>query len=93
MVNEAAVATMPTTEAEGTEVAGDKLCFYIQECPMDKNCKGPRWRKNRWGYTRDEAILKFRDHLWNKHSIKDPELVEDLCGRLVFECYIGDQRR
>ena len=84
---------MPTTAAEGTEVAGDQLVYYIKECTVDANCKGSKWSRKRWGYTKDEAIFKFKEHLWKRHGIKNPELVEDLCDRLVFECYIGDQRR
>ena len=84
---------MPTTAAEGTEVARDQLTYYIKRCPVDaENCKGQKWNKKNWGFTRETAILNFKEHLWNKHGIKNPGLVEELCDRLEFECYIGEQQ-
>ena len=84
---------MPTTAAEGTEVARDQLTYYIKRCPVDaENCKGQKWNKKNWGFTRETAILNFKEHLWNKHGIKNPGLVEELYDRLEFECYIGEQQ-
>ena len=84
---------MPTTAAEGTEVARDQLTYYIKRCPVDaENCKGQKWNKKNWGFTRETAILNFKEHLWNKHGIKNPGLVEELYDRLEFECYISEQQ-
>ena len=70
---------MPTTAAEGSEVAGDQLVYYIKECPVSpKICKGQRWNKKKWGYTMDAAVLRFKDQLRNKHGIMKPELTEEL---------------
>ena len=84
---------MHTTAAEGTEVAGDQLVYYINEYPVSpKIRKGQTWNKKTWGYTMDAAVLKFRDHLRNKHGITKPELTEELCESLEFECFIGNQQ-
>ena len=92
MVNEAAVATMATPAAAGTKVTKDQLTYVIKQCPMDADCKGLSWNKKKSGYTKDEAIRNFKEHLCHTHGIKDPSVVEDICDRLKFECYIGKQK-
>ena len=86
---------MPCAEAVGTEVArGDqRTCtYYIKQCTVDENCKGSKWNRKRWGYTREAAVLNFREHIWNKHGIIKPEEVNACCARLEFDCYIGRDR-
>ena len=86
---------MPCAEAVGTEVArGDqRTCtYYIKQCTVDENCKGSKWNAKRWGYTREAAVLNFREHIWNKHGIIKPEEVNACCARLEFDCYIGRDR-
>ena len=83
---------MATPAAAGTKVTKDQLTYVIKQCPMDADCKGLSWNKKKSGYTKDEAIRNFKEHLYHTHGIKDPSVVEDICDRLKFECYIGKQK-
>ena len=85
---------MPCAEAVGTEVArGDqRTCtYYIKQCTVDENCKGSKWNAKRWGYTREAAVLNFREHLWNKHGIYLPCQVAVYLDQLEFACYMGNE--
>ena len=83
---------MATPAAAGTKDTKEQLTYVIKQCPMDANCKGLSWNKKKSGYTKDEAIRNFKEHLCHTHGIKDPSVVEDICDRLKFECYIGKQK-
>ena len=75
-----------------TPPAGGKLVYWIKECPLDaKHCKGPKWNKKRWGHTKDEAILRFKEHLYSKHGITVPWAIETICECLEFETYIDEE--
>ena len=75
-----------------TPPAGGKLVYWIKECPLGaKHCKGPKWNKKRWGHTKDEAILRFKEHLYNKHKFTEPSAIETICECLEFETYIDEE--
>ena len=61
---------------------------YITFCPVDPTgCRGGPWNKRRWAYTKDEAVARFRPHLYNKHRIVSDQLVQTFCDPLGFETY------
>ena len=45
------------------------------------------WNKARWGYTKEEAVAKFRDHLYNKHRNVSDQLMQMFCDASEFETY------
>ena len=58
------------------------MYYWIKRCPVDaKACDDIYLQREAWGNTSDEAIVSFKKHLRNKHSIVDPEIVEDICER------------
>ena len=83
---------MLSAEAKGTKVARkDQLTYYITQCPVDATCKGTKWNAKRWGFTREEAVRNFKEHLYNKHGIYSPEQAAVYCGQLEFACYMGNE--
>ena len=63
--------------------------YWIKACPVDPTrCRGWKWNKKSWGHTKDEAILRFKEHLYNKHQVKEPSVIETLCESLEFDTYI-----
>ena len=82
--SDAAVATMTTSEAAG----GRQVYYYIKFCPVDPTgCRCGPWNKDRWRHTKEEAVAKFRDHLYDKHRIVSDQLMQTFCDALEFETY------
>ena len=66
--------------------------YWIKACPVDPTrCRGWKWNKKRWGHTKDEAILRFKEHLYNKHKFTEPSAIETICECLEFETYIDEE--
>ena len=77
---------MPTTDAATGEVV-----HYITECPLDpEGCKGQSWNKNSWGYSKEDAIARFKLHLCTKHRFVSP-LVDTICADLKWSSYTCDE--
>ena len=75
-----------------TPPAGGKLVYCIKACPVGLNrCKGRTWNQKSWGHTKDEAISRYKEHLYNKHQIKEPSVIEKICECLEFEAYIDEE--
>ena len=71
-----------------SEAAGGRQVYYIKFCPVDPTgCRGGPWNKRRWAYTKEEAVAKFRDHLYDKHRIVSDQLMQTFCDALEFETY------
>ena len=66
--------------------------YWIKTCPVDPTrCRGWKWNKKRWGHTKDEAILRFKEHLYSKHGVTVPWAIETICESLEFEAYIDEE--
>ena len=64
------------------------MCCYIKFCPVDPTgCRCGPWNKDRWRHTKEEAVAKFRDHLYDKHRIVSDQLMQTFCDALEFETY------
>ena len=75
---------MTTSEAAG----GRQVYYYIKFCPVDpEGCRCGPWNKDRWRNTKEEAVAKFRDHLYDKHRIVSDQLMQTFCDALEFETY------
>ena len=75
---------MTTSEAAG----GRQVYCYIKFCPVDPTgCRCGPWNKDRWRHTKEEAVAKFRDHLYDKHRIVSDQLMQTFCDALEFETY------
>ena len=71
-----------------SEAAGGRQVYYIKFCPVDPTgCRGGPWNKDRWRHTKEEAVAKFRDHLYHKHRIVSDQLMQTFCDALEFETY------
>ena len=80
-----AVGKMPTTDA-----AGSKLVHYIKECPVNpKGCKGHTWNKQNWGYSKEDLIERFKEHLYIRHRILEEDVVEEAIDRAEIDSYIN----
>ena len=61
---------------------------YIKFCPVDlTGCRCGPWNKDRWRHTKEEAVAKFRDHLYDKHRVVSDQLMQTFCDALEFETY------
>ena len=79
-----AVGAMATCDAED-----GRTVWYVKFCPVGgETCKNYAWDKFKWGYTKDEAVAKFREHLAQEHRIFSVEVAGSLCDALVFGTYI-----
>ena len=68
-------------------VATGKVVHYIKECPLDpEGCRGQSWNKNSWGYSKEDAIARFKLHLCTKHRFVSP-LVDTICADLKWISY------
>ena len=75
---------MTTSEAAG----GRQVYCYIKFCPVDPTgCRAEHWNKDRRRHTKEEAVAKFRDHLYHKHRIVSDQLMQTFCDALEFETY------
>ena len=75
---------MTTSEAAG----GRQVYYYIKYRPMDPTgCRCGPWNKDRWRRTKEEAVAKFKDHLYDKHRIVSDQLMQTYCDALEFETY------
>ena len=75
---------MTTSEAAG----GRQVYCYIKFCPVDPTgCRCGPWNKDRWRHTKEEAVAKFRDHLYDKHRVVSDQLMQTFCDALEFETY------
>ena len=80
-----AVGKMPTTDA-----AGGKVVHYFKECPVDgSGCKGSKWKKYNWGYSKDDLMERFKEHLYNKHRISG-SIAESAIARAEYCTYTED---
>ena len=76
---------MPTTEA-----TDGKLVHYIKECPVNpKGCKGHTWNKQNWGYSKEDLIERFKEHLYNKHGVTGEVVIQIAIDLAEFDSYIG----
>ena len=75
---------MTTSEAAG----GRQVYCYIKFCPVDPTgCRVEHWNKDRRRHTKEEAVAKFRDHLYDKHRIVSDQLMQTFCDALEVETY------
>ena len=59
--------------------------YCIKACPVDPNrCKGRTWNQKSWGHTKDEAISRYKEHLYNKHHIDGP-IAEKIRGEVKWD--------
>ena len=66
--------------------------YWIKACPVDPTrCRGWKWNKRRRGHTKDEAILRFKKNLYNKHDVTVLSAIETICECLEFETNIDEE--
>ena len=71
-----------------SEAAEGRTVWYVKFCPYGREeCRDYAWDKDKWGYTKDEAITKFTDHLFCAHSIVSDRLMQSICDDLEFGSY------
>ena len=77
-----AVGPMPATDA-----AGGKLVHYIKKCSANpEGCKDHTWN---WGYSNEDLIERFKEHLYSRHRIVAEDFVEEAIELAEFDSYIG----
>ena len=71
-----------------SEAAEGRTVWYVKFCPYGREeCRDYAWDKDKWGYTKDEVITKFTDHLYCAHSIVSDRLMQSICDDLEFGSY------
>ena len=71
-----------------SDAADGRMVWYVKFCPVGREARRDyAWDKSKWGYTKDEVITKFTEHLYCAHSIVSDRLMQSICDDLEFVSY------